>query len=102
MLHRVLDAFASALSIDCWIPPSEEPVISTDLYTWSLMSGGDTRARRTMRSRAPRARPPRRPARPPAARGDEPLPHSTTPRVVGGGGPGGGKPPPPPLLGQRP
>src|SRR3954468_16236412 len=53
MLRSVLAALASALSIDCWIPPSEEPVISTDLYTWSLMAGGDTRARRRMRPRAP-------------------------------------------------
>src|SRR4051794_8582020 len=38
MLRSVLPALASALSIAGWIPPSEEPVISTDLYTWSVMA----------------------------------------------------------------
>src|SRR3954451_21789422 len=72
MLRSVLPPLASALSIAGWIPPSEEPVISTDLYTWSLMPGGDTRARRSMRSRGVpcprRDRVPRRAAGPSARR----------------------------------
>src|SRR4051812_2065751 len=53
-LRRVWDALAMAPSIAACTPSGDVPVISTVLYTWSVMTGGDTRARRRVRPRASR------------------------------------------------
>src|SRR4051794_23083152 len=59
-LRRVWDALAMAPSIAGWTPSGDVPVISTVLYTWSVMTGGDTRARRPARPRARGRHQPRR------------------------------------------